>query len=268
MVKEKKFWIDALKAICMLGVYICHSEAYSGYHAEALGYWVRPFYVNAFFFVSGYLFFAKWLNCNDVLRFVIGGGKIVLQNLLFRLVWPTLLFSSLIYIPKILFHDGHVEWTGYLIDVFGGISYWFTSALVVAQLLLLVGLMLMNGKSMRSYVAMCIILFLLGTWLNGMNTDDGVRSFFPWFYKTGMEYTLVMACGGLYRIYENMLSRSLKYIVAGAAVAYVAILSVCWKLDYTLMMLGLGGRWNLWGLMTVACGIVLIVAISKRIPPK
>jgi surface polysaccharide O-acyltransferase-like enzyme len=37
MSKSSIFWIDALKAICMLGVYICHSEAYSGFQGTAFG---------------------------------------------------------------------------------------------------------------------------------------------------------------------------------------------------------------------------------------
>lgn len=72
-VSNRKEWIDLVKALCMIGVYLCHSEVYYyGMGGLQLGYIVQPFYVNAFFFVSGYLFFSKWLN-DDVLININGG---------------------------------------------------------------------------------------------------------------------------------------------------------------------------------------------------
>ena len=56
------YWIDNVKAICMIGVYLLHSEAYYGYGSVQYGVFFRPFYVNAFFLVSGYLLFRKLLN--------------------------------------------------------------------------------------------------------------------------------------------------------------------------------------------------------------
>lgn len=59
--KQHKDWIDTLKAVCMICVYLRHSETYYGC-SGVMGYMVNPFYVNAFFFISGYLFFGKWLD--------------------------------------------------------------------------------------------------------------------------------------------------------------------------------------------------------------
>lgn len=56
------YWINALKAICMISVYIVHSEEYYGTGGVSYGYVLRPFYVNAFFLVSGYLFLKKEKN--------------------------------------------------------------------------------------------------------------------------------------------------------------------------------------------------------------
>lgn len=50
----------------MLSVYLLHCEAYCGnLTGGGYGYWLSPFYVNAFFFVSGYLFFAKRLKLDE-----------------------------------------------------------------------------------------------------------------------------------------------------------------------------------------------------------
>lgn len=46
----------------MIGVYILHTQAYMNADDPILHYVISPFYVNAFFVVSGYLFFRKWLN--------------------------------------------------------------------------------------------------------------------------------------------------------------------------------------------------------------
>lgn len=65
-------WIDNAKAICMICVFILHSEAYYGFGSVSYGILFKPFYVNAFFFISGYLFFGKWLNVSMLT--VEGGG--------------------------------------------------------------------------------------------------------------------------------------------------------------------------------------------------
>ena len=109
-----------------------HSQAY--YANFEYSIILMPFYVNAFFFVSGFLFFSKQLS----LPFQSFGSSShisqLIKNVFFRLVIPTIHFSSLIYIPKNLFHDNHLNWRVYLYEVFDGISFWFTSALTFVQL--------------------------------------------------------------------------------------------------------------------------------------
>lgn len=57
--KHNIFWVDAVKAICMIVVYFAHAEIYTDYTIMPINNVFRPFYVNAFFFVSGYLLFRK-----------------------------------------------------------------------------------------------------------------------------------------------------------------------------------------------------------------
>ena len=76
MTAGKLFWIDAVKALCMLMVYLLHSEVYYGTDGVRYSYIFLSFYVNAFFFVSGYLFFRKYLDTNVLTKFNGGGiGK-------------------------------------------------------------------------------------------------------------------------------------------------------------------------------------------------
>lgn len=71
--KQHKYWIDAVKAICMMAVYLMHSQVYYGTGGINYGYALRPFYVNGFFFISGYLFFNKY-STKGILTDVKWGG--------------------------------------------------------------------------------------------------------------------------------------------------------------------------------------------------
>lgn len=72
----RKHWIDLTKALCMLGVYLKHSQVYSG--SSDYGFFVNPFYVNAFFFLNGYLFFRRTQEMTKpaILTYFNMGGKI------------------------------------------------------------------------------------------------------------------------------------------------------------------------------------------------
>lgn len=134
---KKKYisWVNVLKAFCMLFVYVDHAELYYGSKLISYGPIFKPFYVNAFFFVSGYLFFKKQFRHIDNYNFV--NFEKNLQNVIFRLVIPTIVFATIMYVPKLLFHDKDISIVQYVYDVFGGISFWFTSSIVVAQIILL-----------------------------------------------------------------------------------------------------------------------------------
>ena len=264
---NRLWWIDSIKALCMIGVYLCHTEVYY-YSADSwsLGYWMKPFYVNAFFFVSGYLFFGKWLK-NNVLMKTRGGYLIALQNVFFRLIFPTLIFSTLIYFPKTIFQGVNGQLTHYFFHVWGGISFWFTSALVVAQLILLSLVFLLKKKMIWVYLGVCALLFVLGLILNNLRLSNDAVCFFPWFYQTGLEYTFVMAIGGLYKQYEEKIDFFLNPFTLVSFILYVVILGGAWRYQIELHMLGLGGRLNLIGTVVILCGIIVLVGLCKRLAP-
>lgn len=79
MAKKDILWINNLRALCILSVFFVHTENYYGYNIGVLDHLVHPFYVNAFFFVSGYLLLRKQLSeplisqtCSD---YMVGGKK-------------------------------------------------------------------------------------------------------------------------------------------------------------------------------------------------
>ena len=51
-------WINTARALCMISVYLLHSEFYYGDAGFSYGYALTPFYVNAFF-LSAVICFSK-----------------------------------------------------------------------------------------------------------------------------------------------------------------------------------------------------------------
>ena len=172
----------------------------------------------------------------------------------------TLIFSTLIYIPKMIFHGNPLSFGQYFYDVWGGVSYWFTSALSVAQILL-AALFLSQRDRMTFYVGTCTLLSLLGIYLR--NT---LPSPFPWYYQTGMVSTLLMSLGGVYLRYESRINKlvSKPYVFGIAAfvyLSYVMITNPAHPQGTTpdICM-------YLWKYLTILCSIICIIALSHLLP--
>ena len=83
-------WINLLKALSLIGVFFVHCESYYG-RTLSFDNFIYPWYVNAFFFVSGYLLFWKQLSVpkideNHRTYMLTGGGKVLMFNILYRIV--------------------------------------------------------------------------------------------------------------------------------------------------------------------------------------
>ena len=60
--KKNIYWINAVKAFAIMAVFLSHVQAIYGYSIGVVHRFISPWYVNAFFFVSGYLLFRKQLS--------------------------------------------------------------------------------------------------------------------------------------------------------------------------------------------------------------
>lgn len=194
----------------------------------------------------------------------MGGYSERLRNLCFRLVIPMILSSTLIYIPKVIFHGGDLKVEDFIINIFGGISYWFTAALAVAQIVILTIAYTIKQKSIWVYVGVTFLLSLIGLYINNNRTGSEPEDFFPWFYMTGLEYSFVMAIGGLYHKYEYHKSL-FRYGVIVAIIAYIGIFANSVYTNQKLLMLGLGGLCDVEGLICAIGGVYLIMAICKKL---
>lgn len=256
---QKKIpWINAVKAICMLSVYMLHSEAYYGIGDISYGQVLQPFYVNGFFFISGYLFFGKQLRTVDSYDFLMFWKNI--KNVVFRLIIPTIVFASAIYIPKLFFHNMNISVGQYFHDVFGGISFWFTSAITVSQIILLC-LLFIKSKNVWTYFVVSVFLFVIAIYLGQVNENP-----FPWYYKSGLGATLFLTLGGVYNQYESKIDGKFGRM-AFCLIALLYLVCVIYNfIDPSFQYAIMSMTFNFSGLFVSVLGIIFILLICKRLP--
>ena len=249
------YWINALKAICLISVYIVHSEEYYGTGGVSYGYVLRPFYVNAFFLVSGYLFLKK--------RKELIGDRLFRKvcNVFWKLILPTILFATIIYIPKMLFHaTSKLTFGQYVYDVFGGVSYWFTSALAVAQLILIALVFLLKERSLNAYLVVAIILSIISYFLCGI-----YKSSFPWNYKAGMGVVILMVLGGYYQMKEDKINKFILSSLGGLFLTFFyCVMLLLARVIYipTTVRVGI----DLLGMIVVLVGCAWVIWLVRKLP--
>lgn len=161
-VNKSIIWINSYKALCIIAVFFVHCQLYYGLRFGQVNDFVHPWYVNAFFFVSGYLLLWKQLSepriLEDKKAYVkpSGGGQILLNNVIFRIVIPSVIFSAIEFFPSCIIQGRGIDIGFALYKTIGGGTYWFTSALVVAEIILLM-LFCTRKKNMWLYAAACLV---------------------------------------------------------------------------------------------------------------
>ncbi len=259
--QQREHWIDTLKAICIICVYIAHCESFYCPSYNIAQLIVTPFYVNAFFFINGYLIVRKYFKNNQIVNYSFKEYKKNILNILFRLAIPTIIFSAIIYIPK---NNFNFDLQNFSAVVFGGVSLWFTSALCISQFVIHT-LFLSKQKNIWLYVLITFTIFLLTNIFGDVRSKPAIE-FFPWYWQTGMIYTFLMLLGGLYYKYESkinhIINKPLAFIIAFLALTTVMIFA--WN-GTQMNCLGLSGKSNILGFTTIILSILLLIFVAKRI---
>ncbi len=251
-------WIDTAKAICMICVYIAHTEAFTT-NNETLGKAVLPFYVNAFFFISGYLLYKKYLRNDVITNYSFTAYKKGLLNCIYKLAIPTVIFSIILYLPKMLFHGELFNVHVFSLEILGGTSFWFTSALFIAQLVSLT-LFLTKKKNHLFYLGISTIIFLIMQ-INCDYSTKPATEYFPWFWRTGLTYLIIMSLGGTYAVYEKKITHIILWgSLVVSIIGYYLIFT-----DHNVACLGLSGRCNTVGFITSIATTLILIEISKKI---
>lgn len=266
--KKDIYWINALKALCMIFVYFGHSELYYGAYIEPINWFRLTFNTNAFFFISGYLLFWKQLTPPRIEAgfqdYVKGGMCKTAGNILFRIIIPSIIFAIIVFFPKNYLRSDAIVLKDFLFDTIGGTTFWFTSALVLAEFMLLL-LLMTRQKNIWFYVPFCIGLAFLGWYLatNDINLVKGTSSF-PWHYKQALISMCYIIAGGLYWRYERPIRKMLtKWVLVVLTLAFVAVV-ILWhdKMEFITSLC----RINILGYFMTLWATVLLIELCRAIP--
>jgi len=252
----------------MISVYFIHCQIYYGCWMQGVNDFIHPYYVNAFFFVSGYLIFRKQL-CSPLIEqsrieYAKEGGNAYLKNVVFKLLIPTVLFSLVEYVPKHILRGEGVSFHTLMSNTIGGGTYWFTSSLVVAELVLL--LLLFSRKSnIYFYVAIGLIVASIGYYL--VQIDFHLFGFGRdlWAYRRGLMALGFLVIGGLYWRYEGFLAKVLNgYGIFVLLISYAFIFS---DGNHTAKVLISTMDINWMGYLASLLGCMLLIQLCKLLNP-
>jgi hypothetical protein len=271
MEKKNIAWINTCKALCMIFVYLNHSCIVLGALLGRYDDWYFALYVNSFFVISGYLLFRKQLSTPIVTetckQYVMkgGGGKSLIDSIVWRIAIPTAIFSLINFFPKKLLRGQPFYLKELILDTFGGCSMWFTCALVVAELLLLV-MLFTRCKNVWVYVVGAILLSTIGVVAaqNGAVFPSMPKQF-PWWWKNGLVATIYMVAGGVLWKYESTIHGlfSIKGVLPLAVVIYLSLLyGLHGHLKYMVAINSL----NMPGSLVSLFGVVTLIEICRYIP--
>lgn len=187
------------------------------------------------------------------------GGGILLNNVLFRIVIPSIIFSAIEFFPSCIIQGRGVDVGFALYKTIGGGTYWFTSALVVSEILLLV-LFCTRKRIMWFYAAVCLALGVAGL----MIVHFGILNSGIWAWRQGLIAMIFLALGCLYWKHEKQIDKLMHWWFA------LPLLIV-----YIIMVVGLKGyndplistlTIQPLGFVTSAIACLLLVWLGKWIP--
>ena len=237
----------------MVIIYWRHVECYLGaepFYPALTGF----FYVNAFFVVSGYLYFKKLSDSNGACKF-----SAQLADILFKLVLPVIFFSAILILPKyVMFRHQTVSYRAICYDVFGGVASWFVAALVVAKLIL--AIISKCGCVVSIYIYMVCGIFT--AWA-GCRLSEIDPTPFPWFYKSGMIAVLFMACGGI--LYHAGILENWKKRVGMFALALLLLIIVGTTIKSPICSL-LSASCNIPGVVVAVSACYAVIWVSSYLP--
>ena len=150
----------------------------------------------------------------------MGGGKILILNVLYRIMMPSILFSTIEFFPSCIIQGRGIDIGFALYKTIGGGTYWFTSALVVAELILLL-LFWTRKRNIWFYATSCAVFGLVGLLI--VNYDIIHKSIWAW--RQGLIALVFLAIGGLYWKYEKKIDILMRWWFAILLlVVYVAMI--------------------------------------------
>lgn len=193
----------------------------------------------------------------------MGGGKIMLDSIIFKLIIPTIIFASINYVPKIVLRGNAFDVKSCLMDTLGGCSLWFTCSLAISELLFLI-LFSTRINKLSLFFVFSVICATIGVLVdksgfNLLGSDD-----FPWYYKNALLAMLYMAFGGIYMKYENKIDKCCNlYLLSLLLIVYLGIEFVIPEKALCLTSME---QMNCLGVVVSIIGSYLLIRLCKILP--
>lgn len=180
-------------------------------------------------------------------------------NVLYRIIIPSIIFSIIEFVPSCLIQGRGIDMGYALYKTIGGGTYWFTSALVVAELILLL-LFCTRKRNIWFYV---LVSFALGS-IGLVIVKLGIMQNGIWAWRQGLIALIFLAMGGLYWKYEKQIDRLMRWWFAlPLLVVYVAMVIVL--KDYNDPLISTLSIQPV-GFVTSAIACLLLVWLCKCLP--
>lgn len=262
--KKELNWVNVAKAISIITVLFVHTENYYGLKLGEINQFLRGFYVNAFFLISGYLLFRKQLNKPAIeagsAQYIIGDGK-KLIFILYRLYIPMIIFSAIEFLPKIMITHRAFEFNALLIETVGAGTYWFTSALLIAEVIIAL-LLVTRRQNIGFYVVALGIISSIGMYLYDIEIFHLHRE--PFFVSRGILACFFLGLGALYWKYEIWFDRVInKYTILLFIALYLYIAYFCPVAPRFLVSMG---DMDVLGYFFGFLGSVILIWFCKQLP--
>lgn len=192
------------------------------------------------------------------------GGQILLKNILFRLAIPSIVFAIVLYFPKNFIRGIAFETETFLFDTIGGGCVWFTCSLTLAELLFFL-CFLLKRRNIWLYFFESILLAIISFILFAYDFSFFSNPYVPWFYKTAMSATLIMAIGGLYWQYEIIIDMMFS-IFKKLPLMLILIAYIVWTSTNNDYCGSLASHpLNIESVVGITIGVYLIIRVAKWI---
>lgn len=264
--KKNINWINAVKALSIMRVFFVHSAIFCCYELGKIGSFIFPFYVNIIFFVSGYLVFRKQLGGPAIEEsakyYITHSGKTLFRNIIYRIFFPVLIFSFLEFFPKYIIRGKDMQMTAFLWETVGGRTYWFTCALLVAELMFLL-LFFTRRRNIWFYWTISIVMMCIGSYMIDNDVTVFGLDYNPWSLDKGLCAMAFLASGGLYWKYETQVQNVMtKPVVIFMVLVYVVTFAFFDTLVFDMMEI------SYFSWYPIGClAAVLLIGVCRYLPP-
>lgn len=172
-----------------------------------------------------------------------------------------IIFSSIEFLPKIMITHRAFEFNALLIETVGAGTYWFTSALLIAEVIIAL-LLVTRRKNIGFYVVALGIISSIGIYLYDIEIFHLHRE--PFFVSRGILACFFLGLGALYWKYETWFDRVInKHTILLLLALYLYIAYFCPVAPRFMVSMG---DMDVLGYFFGFLGSVILIWFCKQLP--